>query len=135
LFHEETIGMRWANWFMVAAVTIGLVGCGDTTSDSKKLTLSIPNSVELKPGEAKKATFTITRKGFDEDVKLTIEGLPDGVTAEDKTPTVKKGSKDVEVTFKAAEGAATIEKKDVVVKASGGGLNPEPGKMTVKVAK
>jgi hypothetical protein len=127
--------MRWTSCVVVAAVTIGLIGCGDTKSDTKKLTLSIPNSVELKPGEAKKATFTVTRTGFDEDVKLTIEGLPEGVTAEDKTPTVKKGSKEIEVTFKAAEGAATIEKKDVVVKASGGGLNPDPAKMTVKVAK
>jgi hypothetical protein len=73
--------MRWTSWLVAAAVTISLVGCGDTTSDTKKLTLSIPNSVELKPGEAKKATFTVTRKGFDEDVKLTIEGLPVGVTA------------------------------------------------------
>jgi hypothetical protein len=127
--------MRWTSFFVAAAVAIGLVGCGDTKSDSKKLTLSIPGSVELKPGEAKKATFSVTRTGFDEDVKLTIEGLPEGVSAEDKTPTVKKGSKEVEVTFKAAESAPAIEKKDVVVKASGGGLNPDPAKLTVKVAK
>ena len=127
--------MRWTSLFLAAVVTFGLVGCGDTKSDTKKLTLSIPSSVELKPGESKKVKVSIDRKGFDEDVKLTIDGLPEGVSAEEKSPTVKKGDKDIEVTIKAAESAPAIEKKDATVKASGGGLSPEPAKFTVKVNK
>jgi len=127
--------MRWTSLLLAAVVAVGLVGCGDTKTDTKKLSVSAPNSVELKPGESKKAKFTVSRTGFDDDVKLTFEGLPDGVTVEEKSPVVKKAEKDIEVTFKAADSAATIEKKDATVKVSGGGLNPEPAKFTVKVTK
>jgi len=127
--------MRWTSLVLAAAVTLALMGCGDTKTDTKKLSVSAPGSVELKPGESKKAKFSVSRTGFDDDVKLTIEGMPEGVTVEEKTAMVKKGDKEIEVTFKAAESAATIEKKDVTVKASGGGLNPDPAKFTVKVTK
>lgn len=121
---------------LAAFVALGaLVGCGDTKTDSKKLSVTAPGTVELKPGESKKFKFTISRTGFDEDVKLSIDGLPDGVTAEEKSPSVKKGDKEIEVTFKAADSAASIEKKDATVKAEGGGLKPEPAKFTVKVVK
>ncbi len=127
--------MKWMTYFAAAFLLAGLVGCGDTKTDSKKLSVTAPNTVELKAGETKKFKFSVSRTGFDDDVKLTIDGLPDGVTAEDKSPSVKKGDKEIEVSFKAADSAAAIEKKDATVRASGGGLNPDPAKFTVKVTK
>ena len=72
-----------------------------------------PGNVTLKQGETKKDKITIKRgKGFDQDVALSFDKLPDGVTIDPAAPVVKKGDDSIEVTFKAGD-AAAITKTDV----------------------
>jgi len=125
--------MKWMSLALVMALTVGLLGCGDSASSgNKKVTITAPNTVELKPGEKKNFAFTIKREGFDEDVKLSFKGLPEGVKADG--PTVKKGDTKYEVPFEAGEKEG--ETKDATVTAEGPtGLKTDPAKFTVRVKK
>jgi len=141
--------MKWMSLALVMALTVGLLGCGDSASSgNKKVTITAPNTVELKPGEKKNFAFTIKREGFDEDVKLSFKGLPEGVKADG--PTVKKGDTKYEVPFeagekegetkydilfKASETAAVTDKKEATVKGEATGLKTDPVKFNVKVTK
>lgn len=95
----------------------------DNTSTTKKIENAItqpensfklnPGNVTLKQGETKKDKITIKRgKGFDQDVALSFDKLPDGVTIDPATPTLKKGEDNIEVSFKATD-AAALGKADV----------------------
>jgi uncharacterized membrane protein len=86
-------------------------------------TLSVPTfSTKLKQGESKEVTIGIKRgKNFGQDVTLKLSGLPDGVSVEPSEPVIKKGDKDVKLTFKAADDAAL---GDFTVKVTG---HPEEG--------
>ena len=69
--------------------------------------LDPPNSTTLKQGETKAVKITIKRgKNFAEDVALKFEGMPEGVTADPASPTIKKGDEEVNVTLKATDAAA-----------------------------
>jgi len=117
---------------LVLAAVVVAIGCGDTASSgNKKVTITAPSSVELKPGETKNFEFTIKREGFDEDVKLKFSGLPEGVSAEG---TVKKGATKYEVPFKAGEKEG--EAKEASVTAEGPtGVKTDPAKFRVTVKK
>lgn len=120
---------------LVLAAAVVTIGCGDSSTATKKLTVGAPSGgVELKQNESKKFQFTVTRTGFEDDVKLTFEGLPEGVTAEGGT--VKKGEKTYDVQFKASESAAVTDKKEASVRGEGpGGLKTDAVKFNVKVTK
>ena len=113
-----------------ALALVGLVGCGSGTSggpgaDKKEksklekaedkvrqpedtFSLSVPLlSTKLKQGESKEVVIGVRRgKNFDEDLALEFEGLPQGVTVEPASPTIKHGDESAKVTVKAKEDAA-----------------------------
>jgi len=70
--------------------------------------ISLPTfETGLSQGEKKHVKISISRgKNFDQDVKLDFGKLPTGVTASPATPTIKRGDKDVDVTFEASKDAA-----------------------------
>lgn len=70
--------------------------------------LSTPTlATKLKQSESKVAAISIKRgKNFDQDVVLKFEGLPQGVTIDPASPTLKHGDEEVKVTIKAADDAA-----------------------------
>jgi hypothetical protein len=85
--------------------------------------LSVPTfSTKIKQGEAKEVTVGISRgKNFDEDVALSFDNLPKGVTVEPAGATIKHGDKDAKLTIKAADDAAL---GDFTVKVTG---HPQKG--------
>ncbi len=70
--------------------------------------LSLPMfSTSLKQGEAKEVAIGINRgKNFDEDVALSFEDLPQGVTINPASAVIKHGDANVKVTVKASDDAA-----------------------------
>jgi uncharacterized membrane protein len=111
---------------LAAICAAGVIGCGTgtpggpgatntgtgrtpsitTADDSFKL--STPTlSTHIKQGESKVVTIGIRRgKNFGQDVSLKLDGLPNGVTADPASPSIKAGEEEAKVTFKAAEDAA-----------------------------
>ena len=104
---------------------VAAVGCGDkskpggpgTTGTDKNqpvvgtadntFTLDVPNSVSLKQGESKEEKITIKRgKNFDQDVALTFNNLPAGVTITPADASLKKSDKEILVRVVAAADAA-----------------------------
>jgi len=71
-------------------------------------TLDMPNlSTKIKQGESKNVSIGIKRgKNMDQDVKLTFDKVPEGVTIEPNNPTIMHGDKEVKVTVKASDTAA-----------------------------
>jgi hypothetical protein len=132
---------------VAAAALIALVGCNNGTTggpgadkekDSKSrveraedkvrqaedtFSMSVPTfATKLKQGESRAVTIGISRgKNFDEDVALSFDNLPKGVTVEPAEATIKHGDKEAKVTFKAADDAAL---GDSTVKVTG---HPQKG--------
>lgn len=111
--------------FWTALAAFGLltqVGCGGggTTGgmDKDNFRLTVPIlSTKLKQGEAKSVSIGISRgKGFEQDVGLKFDSVPQGVTVDPVTPTLKHGDTEAKVTVKAAEDAAV---GDFTVKVTG----------------
>lgn len=109
-----TAGENAAPGTYTVAVTGHPVSGGDATNQfqltvEKKdtFTLSVPFwTTSLKQGEAKDVTIALSRdKGFGQDVTLTIDGLPKGVTVEPATAVIKNGESDVKFSLKAAADA------------------------------
>jgi len=123
-----------------AALTLAsLVGCGGGTpggpgvdkKEKSKLekiedkvrqpedtfSLSVPVlSTKLHQGETKEVVIAVKRgKNFDEVVVLAFDDLPQGVTIEPASPTIKHGEENAKVMLKAKDDAAvgdhTIELK------------------------
>jgi uncharacterized membrane protein len=75
------------------------------TPDTFKLSLP-STSTHVKQGESNTASISISRgKTFSQDVRLSFENLPPGVTVEPTTATVKPGDSSVMVTVRASETA------------------------------
>jgi hypothetical protein len=92
-------------------------GPGTTNANSKKsvlgpdddtFTLSVPKlSTPLKQGETEASSIGIKRgKNFDQDVKLTFDDVPKGVSIDPARPVIKHGDEEVKMTFKAADNAS-----------------------------
>ncbi|MGI8979607.1 MAG: hypothetical protein ACR2FY_10300 [Pirellulaceae bacterium] len=80
--------------------------------------LDAPNlATTIKQGETKVVTIGITRsKNFDQDVMLSFEGVPTGVTIDPAEPTIKHGEKEVKLNVTAAGDAAL---NDFTIKITG----------------
>jgi uncharacterized membrane protein len=80
--------------------------------------LTVPTlSTKLKQGESKVVDIGIKRgKNFDEDVALKFDNMPQGVTIDPATPTIKHGDSDTKITVKTADDAAV---GDFTVKVTG----------------
>ena len=72
-----------------------------------EFSLSLPLlSTKIKQGASDVVTIGIKRgKNFDEDVTLSFDKVPEHVTLDPKSPTIKKGDKDVKVTVKVGDDA------------------------------
>jgi len=70
--------------------------------------LSVPTfSTKLKQGEEQELVIGIKRgKNFDEDVVLVFDDLPQGVTVDPASPTIKHGDEKAKVMLKAKDDAA-----------------------------
>jgi hypothetical protein len=125
-FGRRTVVKRLCATLVVAAF-VALTGCngkstpggpGATNTTTGKGThlgqednsfkLSTPTlATRLKQSESKVASIGIKRgKNFDQDVTLKFESLPQGVTIDPASPTLKHGDEEVKVTIKAADDAA-----------------------------
>jgi uncharacterized membrane protein len=113
-----------------------LIGCGDSGKpggpgvkpgkdksnvlgpSEETFTLDVPNlSTTLKQGESKNVSISLNRgKDFDEDVTLSFENLPKGVTIDPSKPKIGAGDKEAKLTLKAADDAAL---GDFAVKVTG----------------
>lgn len=80
--------------------------------------LDAPNlATTIKQGETKVVTIGITRsKNFDQDVMLSFEGVPTGVTIDPAEPMIKHGEKEVKLNVTAAGDAAL---NDFTIKITG----------------
>jgi len=86
------------------------------TPDTFKLVLP-STSTQVKQGESKTASISVSRgKTFAQDVRLSFEGLPQGVTVEPTTTTVKPGDSSVTVTIRASD---TAQPGDFALRAIG----------------
>lgn len=75
---------------------------------NETFTLDVPNlATKIKQGEAKQVGIDIRRgTNFGEDVTLTFEDVPKGVTLDPASPALKKGDTGSKFTVKAADDAA-----------------------------
>jgi hypothetical protein len=101
-------------------------GCNQTTTttgkkDGKELKLTTPKSVAVEQGETVKVKVAIDRKGFDDEVTVKFEKLPEGVSIEEADGKLAKGVKEREFTLKATS-AAKVGAATAKVSASGGGV-------------
>jgi hypothetical protein len=132
---------------LVCCVTI--TGCPDkkaTTTDAKKdqadkgkgakgLTVNTnKDSYTVKQGEQVDVEVTVNREGFDDDVTITFDKLPKGVTAPPPADTVlKKGTTKADYNLKAADDAPEVDNHGIIVEAKGGGKEATHAiKLTVK---
>lgn len=103
-------------------------GPGATESRDQKVQLGVPDnafkldmpnlSTHVKQGERRNVQIGIKRgKNFDQDVKLELSSIPQGVTIKPMNPTIKAGEKEVNVEVDASKDAA-LGDHDVQVKAS-----------------
>jgi hypothetical protein len=69
--------------------------------------ISLPSmETHIKQGEKTNVKISISRgKNFDQDVNLTMTGLPKGVTATPASPTIKASDKEADVSLEAAKDA------------------------------
>lgn len=76
----------------------------------------------LKQGESKNASISISRgKNFDEDVTVSFDKMPTGVTIEPASPVIKRSEDKISISIKAAPDAA---EGDFAVKMTG---HPQKG--------
>jgi uncharacterized membrane protein len=121
---------------VLTAVAVVNTGCEkaktSTPSGDKSLTLTKPGNHTIKLGDTTSVKVSISRKGFSDAVDVKFEGLPDGVTVEEKDMTVPKNSDSATFNLKAKDDAKAGD-HPVTVQASGGGLTAkETFTLTVK---
>jgi len=90
-----------------------VIGHADET-----FTLDMPNlATKIKQGETKTINIGIKRgKNMDQDVKLSFDRVPEGVTIEPANPMVMHSDKEASITIKASDTAAL---GDFTVKVNG----------------
>src|SRR5689334_4981788 len=118
---------------LVPVALAGVLGCGETTKPGgpgaatpkaaktagekakeavgavpeRAFELKLPGSTSVSQGESKTVHVGISRgKNFDQDVKLSFDGVPPGVKLTPASPTLKAGDKSEDVTVAAAKDAA-----------------------------
>jgi hypothetical protein len=129
--------MRWLSLLVVAGLMVIGSGCGETKTTSsksgdKKLTLTGPGETNITQGETAAIKINVSRKGFEDDVKLKFSDLPEGVKIEDSDTKIPKGSDDVTLHLKADAKAPVKTGVKSKVTASAAGLT-ETAEFTVNV--
>jgi uncharacterized membrane protein len=106
------------------------------TTGENSFRVSLPSgSTTVKQGEDKNVTISISRgKNFDQDVKLSLSGMPKGVSTSPLSPVIKHGDKDVTISIKAAPEAALGE-HTITVTATPTTGEPTSGEFKIDVKK
>jgi len=113
--------------FLVAVSATALMNAGcesHTTTNSegtKSITLTKPSNVTLNQGESHSVDIKISRKGFNEPVDVRFEGLPEGVSVEERDHRIAKDSTSTTFNLKASAKAPPVTDKAVTAIATGGG--------------
>jgi len=111
---------------VIAAGALVNAGCEHHTSTSpdgnKSISLTKPSNATITQGETANMDIKISRKGFNEPVTVRFEGLPEGVTVEEKDNQIAKDSNSTRFTLKAAANAAPVTDKAVTVITSASGI-------------
>jgi predicted small secreted protein/uncharacterized membrane protein len=141
---------------VVMVCCISLTGCPNTTTNQgkkdsttsdasknkgkeggdKSLKISTNNdSMTIRQGGEENIKVTVNREpaSFDEEVHLTFENLPKGVTVSPADGKIAKASNDGTFTVRADEGAGEVSNHAVTIKAKSGDTTASHGiKMSIK---
>jgi hypothetical protein len=111
-----------------------LVGCDSATGNKDpQITLSLASSTAtVGQGSASTVLVTIQRTNYTSAVTLTIEGLPQGVTATFAPPSLADGSPTSTLTINAA-GSAAPGNFTLTVRASGAGVTEQTATIALMV--
>jgi hypothetical protein len=123
---------------LTAALVLALTGCSNEkkTVEGKggeKLELTGPANTTIKQGETEKITVKVKRTKFDDAIDLDFK-LPEGVTLEEKSTRIDKGSNDATFHLKADTKASPRDDEGTVV-AKGGDLKTDPSKWKITIKK
>ena len=130
--------MKWTAFALVAALAVGVVGCGEKGTvqgkDDKKLTLTAPANTSIKQGGTETVTVKIKREHFDEPVTVSFDNLPKGVSVKETDMKFDKGATERKFTLEAKDDATVEDGQEVKVTAKGPGdlKITEPFKLDVK---
>jgi uncharacterized membrane protein len=133
--------MKWlsvlASFGLMIALTVSSSGCkkaDQQTSKANKFTVEAPKDVNLAPGKTKTVTVKISRKtGFEDGtVKLSIEGLPKGVTCEPASPAITGKNNEIDITLSAANDAPETAKEATIAATANGDKGEVRFKVNVK---
>ena len=82
-----------------------------TSPKEGTFSIDVPNlSTKLDQGESKNVAISARRgKNFDQDVKLSFQNVPTGVTIDPPNPTIARGDTETKITVKAANDAPVGE--------------------------
>lgn len=110
---------------LCALVTVSFVflgGCKHSTVEGtggKKLTLVKPANQTIKRGDTNQVTVGVTRSNFSDDVTISFDNLPQGVSVVDKEKKIAGSDNTATYTLKADANAALVTNHEVKVTASG----------------
>lgn len=126
--------MKWLSFVVVAGLLVGVAGCAEEKDkgkgtvkgkDDKELTLSPPSDLTLEQGGSKEVEVKITRKKFDDAVKISFSDLPEGVSVKEGNTEIPKGADSAKFTLEAKDKATVQEGGRAKVKASSGDMKIE----------
>jgi len=117
--------------FLVSGCT---QGTGKSKGGDKQLTVKAKESHSVKRGDKESIDVTVNRDGFDDDVTIAIENLPEGVTLQDTNMKIAKGEKSATFTLKAANDAKAVTDHPVKITGKSGDIKTAEAtvKLTVK---
>lgn len=110
---------------LAVALAIGAFfvgGCAGVSSEGKngeKLTVQKPMNEMLKRGERGEVLVVINRDKFDEDVKLDVNDLPDGVKVLNPSLVIGRGANTLTLVLQADSDAQIVDGHVVTVEAKG----------------
>src|SRR3954454_14915356 len=89
----------------VAVAVVAVAGAKQEPTKSSELAVTMPPSLNLKPGEAAQVTVQIDRKGVDENVDVKFNDLPRGVKIDKPEQVVRRGEKGADFVLIAMDNA------------------------------
>jgi hypothetical protein len=117
----------WIAAFTLLACGFAFVACNKQASQvgEKKLTLNKPANQSIRQGDTNKVSVSIDRDKFKDEVRLTVSGLPVGVTMNDGTTAAILPQNDkVDLVLVAASDAPAVNDHPTTVTATSGNLPP-----------
>jgi hypothetical protein len=115
----------------------GEQGTATAPGGEEKYTVTAPPDEKLNLDEKKSVEVKIDRKkGFDDEVKVEVTGLPEKVKAEPDKGTIGKDKTSFKFELVVAKDAAAVDNHAVTIKSSGGGASKDVNfKLTINKKK